>query len=266
MNKIQTELLSLLKRCADILDQNNINYWLAFGTVLGAERHKGFIPWDDDIDIYIDGKDYEKLQKIFSNGPLNNLMLHDFTTVKDYPYVFPKIIDINTELKEKRFENSNYIGGIYIDVFPLFSISDFQFPRFCGNLRRYFNYSIVQSNYYRTTKGDRLLVQSFSKVLKYFDVNKAQKRLCKIYAKGIGSKTFVTDPTQFFDFALHPKSFFDGYDTVSFECNDFKAPKNHNKYLENEYGDYMKLPDEEKRISNHSFVYLKFADGEVFKP
>ena len=123
MNKLQSKQLQMLEKLIEIFESNGIKYWMAYGSVLGAIRHDGFIPWDDDIDVYINGRDYEKLQKIFNKNVIDGLRLDDSFLCDNYPFTFPKIISDDTVLIENRLKNSEYKGGIYIDIFPLYSVN-----------------------------------------------------------------------------------------------------------------------------------------------
>lgn len=261
MKKIQEELLKILKEIVLVLEENDINYWLAYGSVLGAVRHHGFIPWDDDIDIYIDGKDYDKVKEAFLKLDNERVSFHDFETVKGYPYAFPKIVNEKTELIETRFKDCNYHGGIYIDIFPLFSVSANRTKRKVDQFIRRFNYSIIQAVYYDESAEKRLKVRMLGKFLRLFNIDKAQQKLKRRYKKGIQNCSgLVQDGLKFTDRFLHKSKHFKGYEIVDFEGSSFRAPNDCDGYLKHEYGDYMALPPEEKRGIRHDFFSLKFED------
>ena len=106
----------MLKYLHEFCQENNIKYFVGYGTLLGAVRHKGFIPWDDDIDIIMPRKDYDKLIELF-NKQNSAYKLKNIEIDKKYPYNFSKIYNTETTLVENLY--SKYNIGIYIDIFPL---------------------------------------------------------------------------------------------------------------------------------------------------
>lgn len=265
MNKLQGVLCQLLKKVVDILDSNEIEYWLAYGSVLGAVRHNGFIPWDDDVDIYINGKDYEKLQSIFKNGSINGLRLDDAELCQNYPFTFPKIVDDSTVLIEKRFENTCYRGAIYIDVFPLFSVNNNKVFRYFGYCSRYFNYAIVEAHYTDLYSNNRIR-RVICRILRLFSLDKAQRRLMRRYFRGFTERDmFMNEPLQFNDKCLCYREHFSRTTTHPFEDMILNIPFDYDGYLTSQYGNYLELPPVEERVPCHSFVYIQYADGSVEK-
>ena len=265
MNKLQSLQCEMLEKLICLLEENNIDYWLAYGSVLGAVRHNGFIPWDDDIDVYINGKDYPKLRILFKEGPIGNLRLDDAFLCGDYPYTFPKVVDCRTCLIEKRFEKCKYMGGVYIDVFPLYSVRNSKLLRSIGYFTKYCKYAIVESHYYDKSEAS-LLRKMIIMILKLFSKDKAQAHLFARYCKGFTqSDKYLSEPLQFNDKNLHKKEHFDGFKLHKFENLEVRIPGNPHDYLVEQYGEYMKLPPADKRVSCHSFVYVEFPDGSVLK-
>ena len=113
--KIQFEIL---KEVRDFCDNNNLTYFLGGGTLLGAIRHKGYIPWDDDIDIMMPREDYEKLLTEFNKTCDNQYKLLSYKNTEDYYYLFAKVINTKTILVEDNYKKIKDLG-IYIDVFPI---------------------------------------------------------------------------------------------------------------------------------------------------
>lgn len=256
LKELQLIEYNLLKDLVEILNRNGIRYWLAYGTCLGAARHNGFIPWDDDVDIYIHGEDYPKLQSIFMTQNTGYLELHDYSIKKGYPYVFPKVVNRNTKLKEKLFANINYECGVYIDVFPLFEISDYKFIRFFQYKRRLF-YRMVIDAHYRDLKHFRIL----SIFLRHcFDTEKIQSKLYHIYTRKHKNKEYLGEPLQYGDNTkiakLHKKYNFEKNNILKFEGKEFSVPYDYNSYLTDQYGDWMTPPPESKRKTEHRFEYI----------
>ena len=256
MTEIQKCLKQILFNTVELLEKNGINYWVAFGTTLGAIRHHGFIPWDDDIDIYIDGADYDRVKELFSDNKYSFLEFHDYISKRNYPFTFPKIVDRRTQLIEKRTMNSGYSSGVYIDVFPLFSVSNNSFIRFIESRIRYINYCIVESWYFNKENENRRYIRLFSSILQKFDFNKAQTRILKEVKKGIRETNYLMHPIRFNDKRIHKRVNFTSFDYLEFEGRKVRVPLDVKSYLFDQYGDYMKLPPEEKRVSEHNYVEL----------
>lgn len=254
MTDLQIIELSMLKRIDKILTENNIPYWLAYGTVLGAIRHKGFIPWDDDIDIYIEGKDYERLREVFAKQDTGSLRFHDYQTVKGYPYVFPKVVESNTVLQEKEFEHLQYVGGVYIDIFPVYGIEDSKVSRFIDRKAIYYHYGLVTA-YYRKYQ-ERGWRKYCSRLAKSFNVEKAQEWLFKRYTKDKDNTELVKVPS----LEETKRKYFEDTVMVEFEGCKFPVFKEYSAYLTETYGDYMKFPPKEQQIAGHSFSLLKLGD------
>jgi len=119
LKKIQNTLLEILIEVDRICRKNDIKYFLFAGTLLGAVRHKGFIPWDDDIDIAMPREDYEKFLQIVQKEPYSNYFLQNVITEIEAPFLFSKFRKDDTLLLEKAVMNKNIHHGIFIDIFPL---------------------------------------------------------------------------------------------------------------------------------------------------
>ena len=125
LRKAQLLMLKILKEVHKICEENNIKYFLSDGTLIGAIRHQGFIPWDDDLDIGMLREDYEKFCKIAPQILSENFILQNFQTDKGYGLQFGKVILKNTVWIEKVAKNTNrQWSGIYIDIFPYDNITE----------------------------------------------------------------------------------------------------------------------------------------------
>ena len=258
IRKIQIIEYEMLRDFAAILDKYHIRYWLAYGTCLGAARHAGFIPWDDDVDLYICGEDYPKIREIFQNEDTGRLKLHDYSTEDDYPFVFPKIVNTNTKLKERRYKNLKYECGVFIDVFPLFEVSDCKIIRKCQYLKRKIYRAIIEAHY-RGVKGKLIC-----RVLKLFNVNTIHNKLYQIYVAPHKGKKYLCEPLQYGDNTswakLHKKENFAGSDMLHFEDSYFSVPKGYEQYLSDQYGDWRNPPPPDERETSHSFVYFEINE------
>ncbi len=258
--KLQERELAVLCEIDRIFSENNIEYFLAYGTVLGCVRHGGFIPWDDDVDLFVRGEDYPRIKKLFAECDTGFLELHDFETKEGYPYVFPKIIDKRTELREARYSHLPYMGGVYIDLFPLFSVSDSKFKSFFSEKLRYFRYARMRLYYENTDGAGKARKILAVAVKKLSNPKRIQKKLYKTYIKGNTGAKILTEPNVFAADARIDASFFGKGTRLDFAGAKLPVPEKYEEYLKASYGDYMQLPPEDKRVSPHTFAYVDLKE------
>lgn len=253
--KIQSKAAEMLNDLAALLEKNDIPFFLACGTTLGCIRHEGYIPWDDDVDIYIFGTDYPKLREVFAQQDTGNLRLHDGSTVADYPYSFPKVVASDTVLVENGLKHLSYRCGVYIDVFPLIGISDNALVRTLQEKRRYFNYALLRM-YYK--KYDSTLRKCMGTVVRaLISPKRVHESLYRQYIRGCKG-SYLIDAGTFGEQALMPQKWFSDAKQMSFESAMLPVPADYEAYLSHYYGDYMQLPPEDQRVSNHDFAVLEF--------
>ena len=255
--------LNILIYFDKICKEKKIKYFLAYGTLLGAVRHKGFIPWDDDIDIMMPREDYNKLFKEF---PLNNK--YEFMDIrKDWKYgrLFGVINDKRTIKNEKLLrKRSLHSMSINIDIFPMDSLPDklYDQKKLLKKVRKIENkmacltYSLGKGrNFLSTIKKNLAIVLMRSlETLKIVSISNYYKKHHNLFTKFqennyIGSLT-NTGFNGLKEFL--PKRYFEESILLDFEGYKFQAPKYYDKILTQIYGDYMKLPPIEKRRTHHT--------------
>lgn len=237
LRKAQLQMLDILKCIDKICRKHNIHYWLSSGTLLGAVRHGGFIPWDDDLDIEMLKEDYDKLLSILKTELPSEFILQNSSTEKDYPFLFSKIRNKKTIIKESfiyKLKNE----GLYIDIFsleksfdPLFRISAILYHNLCFKLYK-FRYIFYFNRYILTT----IIFPLFRIISKFHKTD----TLHHTYGIGFLKARKKTD--------IFPLSM------IKFEDSYFYAPKNSDAYLKRIYGEYMILP---KNIQIHGTIHLK---------
>lgn len=274
LRKVQLLQLEIGKEIKRICDKNQIDYFLDSGTLLGAVRHKGFIPWDDDMDIGMTRENYEKFLKAAQTDLRDKYFLQTWETDKNYPMPFAKVRLNGTMFVEQGFEKADFHQGIYVDVFPYDNFPDEK--RRQKRLWRRKNYLSAlllmkcRAVKFKSTNSTFLKVVlkclMFS-VIKFLTVFYSKKRLIKKYEKNIKkfsneSSSLIYEQTQSYTFGywVVDKECLNGTVTMPFEDTEFKCLKNYDKYLTEIYGDYMQLPPEEKRKKGHSIVILDFGD------
>lgn len=241
--------LTILKEVADFCDSNGIKYFLLGGTLLGAIRHEGFIPWDDDIDIGMMREDYNKFCRLFSSP---NLSLHK-PGDKRYSYSFAKVSKKGTVLREfeTRYQDT---FGIYIDVFPLNDIPD-DSVKYFKKLRLYkILLSIKSTRLFKKRSFTKFIVLLFSKVLfSLVPVECIVKKIDK-YTGSFANCNYVGNTSWGYgEREKTRKEVFSNSITVPFEEFAFTVPSAYDEWLRNIFGDYLKLPPVEKRVSEHNF-------------
>lgn len=255
---IQQKEKEMLSQIVDVFEHSDARYYLACGSCLGAVRHKGFIPWDDDVDLYILGTEYDKVRALFCNHP--NLEWHDNDAVKGYPFSFPKIVLKNSVLVESGMENNQYQEGIYIDVFPLVETSDNPFSLFVSEKIRYFRYAVIRLYYKQFSSVFRKIMNAFLKAV--INPENVKKRLTNSYKKSKPGKEIYIDSGVFGKHGYLNRKSFEDIVEASFEDLNVRIPAGYDIYLTDYYGNYMELPPEDKRYSGHYIKYLE-VDGDV---
>lgn len=253
-------ILNILIYFDKICSTYSLNYTLDAGTLLGAARHKGFIPWDDDIDVAMPYEDYVKLIKLTPSINLNSRYVVRGFSKKEmkqdgYSYPFLKIEDTNTTAK---FYKTCDNGGAWIDIFPLTDIPDSKilFKRYAIELI-FLRKCLAASN---TQYDKNVIKNAIRKVSRPFKGVFRDKMIAITKELGKCSTNQIAD-TVWGDNRFHdifPKTFFNNYIDLEFEGHKFKAISNYDDYLTIEYGDWRKLPPKNERKGHHFYdLFLK---------
>lgn len=259
IQQIETELL---KKIHDICEKYNITYFLVAGTLLGAVRHGGFIPWDEDMDIGMFREDYEKFMKIAPDVFSGDYAVMDSSVNSGYSRIYGKVFKLGTKYYEAEWDEFVENSGLWIDIFPIDKVDapnveeavriarkrrDIREKELL--IRRYRN-GVDRDKFSRVTKVVCGLLKpvSYKNIVKYVknkltaDEGKTAK-FCTNYGSGYG----VVKQTMPIDYYLPVKKIKFG------EC-EFNCPNNTEKYLTQIYKDYMKLPPEDKRVMKHDLL------------
>ena len=255
-------LVDLLSRIDSICNNNGITYFVFYGTLLGAIRHDGFIPWDDDLDICMPRADYEKFCRlILTKYPQIHLLTS--YTCSSYPSCFAKVYD-DSKIKIELFNNICYPCGAFIDIFPLDKLPesidvDKRYTLF-EELNNYiYNYCMPLYSYRRLKLWKK--IKLLKNIGKYLSGRLSFRK--KIEQREAYMKEFENCETgRYVDYSdrngLIYSTDFVKVVRHKFEDIEVNIPVNYDNVLTRLYGDYMQLPSKENRTTTHSFrVYWK---------
>ncbi|MBD5260585.1 MAG: LicD family protein [Bacteroides sp.] len=249
---IQLRMLDMLKYIDKICRENNIKYWLSSGTCLGAVRHGGFIPWDDDVDIEMLENDYIKFLKVVRNYPDKNYIIQDSNNESFYRYPFCKLRDkgtIEEVSSNDRLHNLYKYKGCAIDIFPLIPSNSLAISKF-----GFFLQKIILKT---TTSQNKILRKLSFPLYDCFEslVFTILRSVNRLNANG---QLRHKIPNPFYK-ARYYNDIFPLQMTV-FEDSIFPIPGHYSNYLHKIYGDYEKIPEADK-IHTH-ITKIKFITSE----
>lgn len=264
IKKLQNCELEILKEFDKIAKKNNLKYMLIGGTLIGAIRHKGFIPWDDDIDIGMPREDFIKFKKIVNIELDKNFFYQDIDNTDNYGLIFGKLKMKDTLLVEKASNLKKEDQAIWIDIFPFDKTSNNMTIAKLNVLKAYI-YKLI----YYIKCGNKLIEHTFVRkisvcILKFlslfFTKEKCKNKLEKIYHKYDHKNNYnlVNYGGVYINKEICDSNIFDNLIDLEFEKSNFYVSKYYDKYLSNIYGDYMKLPPKEKQIPHHGIIEIKF--------
>lgn len=263
--KIQLRQFSILCEIDRICKRNEINYYLIGGSALGAVRHSGFIPWDDDIDIALLRHDYDRLLECCKKELSNTFFLQTSETDKHYFLGFSKVRINGTLFEESFYVDSKMHQGIFLDIFPLDNITDNKIGAYLRFYLVKLLTKIILLKYNRIDTVNSMLVQIlFFPVVKFVP----NRMLLNLVDKNVqlGKSTNSTNVINYFTVyklkkELFPLSIWGTPRLANFEGREFPVPEHTDAYLTQLFGDYMKLPPEKDRIG-HQIINVEFGDDK----
>lgn len=240
-----------------ICDANNLKYYLYGGTLLGAVRHGGFIPWDDDMDIIMPRDDYEKFGEYCKTELSEKYFYQTCFTDPDFPMLYAKIRLKNSYVKEDKWGDLNLHKGIYIDILPLDNFpSDIRKGRSLLKKVWFFNRVAYLNNINKSRKGMNLAFKIFPRDYSY---NMRKKLLAKSHSSDGENVCSFGSHYKPLQKRILQKSWFDGNEYMAFEGKQYRVPCGWKEYLVHLFGEsYMELPPVEKRVVHFNFSDVQF--------
>ncbi|WP_195439674.1 LicD family protein [Parabacteroides goldsteinii] len=253
MQKVQLELLHELDR---VCKKNNLKYCLSSGTCLGALRHGGFIPWDDDIDVYMSWRDAEKLVKCQSDFQ-NKYFVQSYKTDVNFYSTSYRLCDSSTSCFLKGNEGIDMNHGIFIDIYIYYPYPDnklkaqkiifysfiYRFLIARSISKRYGLLDSILNLFFRGKRRENII----KKIENEYHENGGKMYVATYFGRDIG----------LFKSIVYPIDWFDNPRYLKFENMDVPCPGDTERYCELQYGkNFMELPSIEKRIPHHDFLYF----------
>ena len=265
LKESQEASLQVLKEIHRICVENNIKYSLAFGTLIGAIRHKGFIPWDDDIDIIMPRPDYDLfLLYMKNNAQKERVKIFNRHNTPNYPYGITRVCDTNYIIRTHNVEDCGM--GIFVDVYPFDGIGTEieEAKRLMNNASNISSIICVahRKKFERPAGWSPINIWKSYKSFKYvhsigidYYFNELEKIINNL---DYSNSTLTGCPSWAFYKCIYKKEWLEDLTIASFEGAMFSISSYYDEMLRTVYGDYMKLPKVKDRIPHHDYkVYKK---------
>lgn len=260
--RIQDKELEMLLYFQRICEAHHLKFYLCGGGLIGAVRHKGFIPWDDDLDIFMPRPDYERLQSVWEQYADTERYSYCRTTKeKVYHDAGASIRDNHTTFINRHSVNEDICHGLALEIMPIDGCPKSKIKRF-GQLFHAMVFSLFNAQRLPDNKGG--LIRGVSKViytvisskkLRYKIWKLAEKRMTRYRWEDCDEVTELVGSIKGM-LLRHPKADFDDTVMMDFEGHQVPAMKGYDRYLHLIWGDYMQLPPEENRVAKHDAVLI----------
>ena len=267
LEEVRTCSIGILNFIVSVCKRNNLTYYLCGGTLLGAVRHGGFIPWDDDIDIMMPRHDYERLFEVWPED--ENFKVLNYKNTHNWPFAFGKAVDKRT-LKLEPIRMDSQLIGVDVDIFPIDNLPDDEAEseklfvdvakagrRLGIQLSAYGRGPASRTVFWTIFRNIFVFIIRVSEILRLTSVYRCTKNFDAIAQRYNKTETHfcgITAIDHYGSKERNPKSNFSEATEVLFEGGAYPAPIGYPDYLARLYGnDYMELPPVEKRRTHHTF-------------
>ena len=266
ISEIQQMELGIMEYIHEVCHKIGVKYFLSYGSLIGAVRHKGFIPWDDDMDICMLRDDYEKLQDYMIAHPDERYELMSYKNNVNYVYPFMKVQDNHTYLVEEDVRIDSDMG-IYVDIFPVDGYEDDQ--AFKDKMTKIIKKRQLSCYTFKGITNTKSVVNSIiryiSVIIFYFtNTNKYVSQIDEL------AKSRKVEDYELVDYVVYKdmnkpvwkREWLEKVEAGSFEGKKFMIPKHYHEVLTSDYGNYMQLPPVEQQVSHHDFKLWKITENQ----
>lgn len=266
LRKVQLTQLEIAKEIRRVCEENNIRYYLADGTMLGAVRHNGFIPWDDDMDIGMLREDYEKFCQIAPEKLKPEFTFQNWYTEPNYGLPFGKVLKLNTVYLEGKKTKHLKENGFYVDIFPADYVpADAALrAKLAKRVLKLYRIKLMKSGYQPWIDNGQF---RWKKRLGYYYYQflalfNSQQKLATEFdalATSCMPTVWMREETGTPKPRYIASSVFTEFSEYEFEGEKFVGVKDYDTYLTALYGDYMQLPPEDQRENRHQIIEIDFG-------
>lgn len=267
LRKVQLVQLEIAKEIKRVCEENDIRYFLTDGSFLGAVRHGGFIPWDDDMDMGMLRSDYEKFCRIAPSKLKPEYCLQTWYTEPNYGLPFGKVLKRNTIYMENKKSARLQENGFYVDIFPFDYVPEHPEKRreLASKLLGIYRMKLMKCGYKPWMENEKIIWKKRIGYL-YYQLGAAlvsQEHLAHAYdilAVAEQDSTLVCEQYAGENPVYFDRTLFEELADYTFEGVTLKGPKRYDEYLSAQYGDYMQLPPEDQRENRHQIVQVDFGE------
>ncbi len=273
MTELQQELLKILKAFIEVCDKHHLRYFLVGGSCLGAARHKGFIPWDDDIDVGMPREDYDKyveLQKEYEGTPF---FIQTWKTDPHYTYNYGKLRDSSTTFIENFYYKHRINHGVWIDIFPIDGMAlKFDKPRekYAKRVKYMWRQSFLsylpqlKRKIHKSTFFSDLFINLGTLIFWPLDIAHYRRKVSEKYmrkipfdqAEAVANLCGINAKKE-----AMPREIFMETTKLPFEDIEVCVPKDYDRYLTYLYNDWRKWPPKEKQVGHHNDKGFSLTQG-----
>ena len=256
LNQLHSVEAELLKESVRIFNDNDISYYVIGGTLLGAVRHKGFIPWDDDIDIAVPRNDYVRLISIMQDTENRVVGMHYYKTEPELYYYPVRLYHRQYAIKDPRDKERD--SNPWIDILPIDGLPDGYIRRKIFKMRMMYYRFLLGLHYsgnlrdIRRSLPERIVIRfaQITGIGRRVDPTKVKDRIDRLLSSNPSDECAYkgTCMGAYFFREFVPAEYFGNGTDVTFEGMTVRGPEQTDKYLRHMYGDYMQLPPEEERV------------------
>ena len=267
LRKCQLLQLKIANEIKRLCNENGIEYFLIAGTLLGAIRHNGFIPWDDDMDIGMRREEYDRFLKVAKFQLRKDFFLQTWDNEIEYGSPFAKVRLNDTLFVEKNSEKANTHKGIYVDVFPFDNVSDIPFQaaiqKFSTTYYKHLLFNKCKYDYVDHHDKRKMAIAKVFRFLSFFySYSFIHSHYLKAMTKYNSKKTehvIAFGGSSSYEKETLDRAWIEDLDLHLFENEVFYCPKDYDSYLKHFYGDYMTPPPENARYQGHGIVKISFG-------